>query len=145
MYRHGEGGLQLPQHVRGILHHLAVKVHGDDLLLDGADHSDVPVEHPHAGVGSPLLPPEDVVVVAHLHHPVPRPEHPVAEAPLPLPLQGRVQRRLKGLIQGAGARPPAAGGGQHLDLVGGDTQPLWEAAAAQVHHGVHHRSRVPPG
>ena len=53
VYRDGEGGLQLPQHIRGVLHQLAVKVHQDDLLVHRADHPDVPVEHPHAGGGPP--------------------------------------------------------------------------------------------
>ena len=139
----GEGGLQLPQHVRGILHDLAVEVHHHALLVHRLDDPDVPVEHPHAGGGAVLLPPKDVVVVFHLHHPVPRPEDPVPEAALPLPLRGGIQGGLEGLVQHRGAGPPAAGGGEHLDLVCGDAHALRQPAAAQVHNGLHCQLGVP--
>ena len=139
----GKGGLQLPQHIGGILHDLAVEIHGDLLLVDGTDHTHVAVEHPHAGLQPLLVPPEDIVVVFHLHDPVPRAEDPVSEAALPLVLPGRVQGLLKDLIETFGPRPPAAGGREHLDLVGGDAQPFGQTAAAQVHHRVQRSLGVP--
>ena len=48
MYRHSEGGLQLPQHIGGVLHNFAVEIHGDNLLLNGAYHPDIAVKHSHA-------------------------------------------------------------------------------------------------
>ena len=48
-------------------------------------------------------------------------------------------------MQGPGAGAPAAGGGEDLNLVGGDAHPLGQTAAAQVYHRVQHRLGVPAG
>ena len=143
VYSDGEGGLQFPQHVRGVLHDLAVEVHHHALLVHRTDNADVPIEHPHAGGGAVLLPPEDVIVVLHLHHPVPRTEDPVSEAALPLALRRRIESGLEGLVEDCGAGAPAAGGGEDLNLVRGDPHPLGQPAAAQVYDGLHGQLGVP--
>ena len=144
MYRDGIGRLQLHEHVRRVLHRPTLKVHGDDLVpvvhLD--DDPDVPVEDAHARVGVVLAPPHDVVVVAHLHHPVALPEDVLPKAALRLAGLGRVHRLLDAPVEGRGAGGVPPGGREHLNLVGRDSHLLGQTGLAQLHDGVRHPHRV---
>ena len=110
---HGVGWLQLAQHLGAVLHQPPVKVHGDDLApgVHVGDAADVAVEDPQARRAAPPVLPHDVVVVLHLHDPVPKAEEVGTEPPLPLAGLGGVEGLLEPLVEGEGAALVLAGGG----------------------------------
>ena len=94
---HGVGRLQLPQLGEIVLCQPVVKEDGESLRgrVDGLNPAHVAVEDasPHrAAVG---FFPEDVVVVANLHHPISLPELIVAVGALLFVRRLGIQRRLK--------------------------------------------------
>ena len=139
MDRHGVSQLQLRQHIGGVLHQLALKVHSNHFapLTDLGDHADVPVEHAHAALQAVLLAPHHIVVVAHLHDPIPHPEHDGAELPLRLFRGGGIQHRLQGLVQIGRAGQVFPCGGKHLNLVRRDAHALGQTAGTKVQNGLH--------
>ena len=138
MYRDRVGRLQLGEHIGGILHDMSLKIHRDELhtVIHPGDLPDVPIEDPHARLGPFGVLPHHVVVVFHLHHPVPLAEHIGPELPLPLLRGGGIYGGLNGPVEAPGAAVVLPGGGKHLDLFRRDAHIFGQPFAHQLHNSL---------
>ena len=83
--------------------------------IDGGHNSHVAVIGAHAGLAAVPLK-GNIVVVAHLHHLVPYPEHAAGGFDLGQAGTGRIETLLQLLIELHGAHRADLGGAQHLDI-----------------------------
>ena len=146
MYGHSVGHVQLREHIRRVGRHAVVKGDGDQLAarVDLQDLSHVAVEDARARRAVLALP-QNIVVVARLHHAVALAEHEVAEA-LFAPTHTRgIQRRLQGTVERRRAGVALARRREHLNALGGNVHLFGQPRSAQLHHRVHQTHAVAAG
>ena len=146
MYGHSVGHVQLREHIRRVGRHAVVKGDGDQLAarVDLQDLSHVAVEDARARRAVLALP-QNIVVVARLHHAVALAEHEVAEA-LFAPTHTRgIQRRLQGAVERRRAGVALARRREHLNALGGNVHLFGQPRSAQLHHRVHQTHAVAAG
>ena len=120
MHRDGVGDLQFVEVLGRVHQPPVVHAHHHGALpgVDALHDADVAVVGSHALFPADALP-DDLVVVAHLHHLVPHPEHPGGALQLRLAFLGRVEQVLQLHVQRLRAGGAKLCGTQHLNIPDG--------------------------
>ena len=117
MYRDGIGDLQLAQVLCRVDQPLVIHAHHHGAIprVDALHNADVAIVGTHA-----LLPanavPDDLVIIAHLHHLIAHAEHPGGALQLGLARLFRVEQVLQLHVQCLCAGRAKLGGAQHLNV-----------------------------
>ena len=111
--------LKLNERVKAVACGLSVEADGQRLLIhvDGLYSSDVPVEHPGAGLRTVLVLPEDVVIIPYLHDSVSLAENSVTKKLLLILRRTGVQHLLKLFVEVHRAHFALTRGREHLNVL----------------------------
>ena len=134
MDRHGVGRFQFIQLGEIIVRFPVIKQNCDGFRgrFYGSDHAHVTVEDTGAHFAAVGPFPENIIIVADLHNPVPFPEGIFPELAFFFVGRRGIQRRLQHFVKTHGAHTTFPGGRKHLDLIGGNAHIPGQTGGAKI-------------